>query len=249
MFEMMRDRLNCALLGIARSMPLAVLLALAACEQADSGRDGEPATSGRSALIIVDMQYDFMPGGALAAPGGDEIIPLINQLQSSFDVVVATQDWHPPDHGSFASVHPGRAPGEVIELNGLDQVLWPDHAVQGTHGAELADSLDRSRIQRVFRKGTNPEIDSYSGFFDNGRQSDTGLNDYLQSEGVTDVFVVGLALDYCVYYTALDAQHLGYRTTVLTDATRAVNLEPTDAADAVDGMREQGVRIAESADL
>lgn len=224
---------------------LVALFTLQACEEDGSTR---PAT-GKSALIIVDMQYDFIPGGALAARGGDEILPLINRLQSSFDLVVATQDWHPPGHGSFASAHPGRKVGEFIEVNGLKQELWPDHAVQGTRGAELASGLETSRIARVFRKGTNPAVDSYSGFFDNGQAGDTGLHDYLQSQAVTDVYVVGLALDYCVKYTALDAQRLGYRTTVIVDATRAVDLQQGDGEKAAREVEARGIAIRESKEL
>ncbi len=224
---------------------LVALFTLQACEGDGSMR---PVTR-KSALIIVDMQYDFIPGGALAARGGDEIVPLINRLQTSFDLVVATQDWHPPGHSSFASAHPGREVGEFIELNGLDQELWPDHAVQGTRGAELAPGLDISHIARVFRKGTNPAVDSYSGFFDNGQAGDTGLHGYLQSQGVTDVYVVGLALDYCVKYTALDAQRLGYRTMVIMDATRAVNLQPGDGEAAEREIESRGIRVIESMNL
>ena len=202
--------------------------------------------TGLRALIIVDMQNDFLPGGALAVAGGDQILGLINRLQGDFDLVVATQDWHPRGHGSFASSHAGRSPGEVIELEGLEQVLWPDHAVQGTEGAAFSTVLDQSKIARVFQKGSNPQVDSYSGFFDNGQRGDTGLNDYLRSEGVTDVYVVGLALDYCVKFTALDAQRLGFNTTLISDASRAVNLAPTDGADAIATMADAGIRIATS---
>lgn len=204
---------------------------------------------GRSALIIVDMQYDFLPGGALATAGGDEIIGIVNSLQSEFDLVVATQDWHPPGHGSFASAHPGHAVGEEVDLEGLPQMLWPDHAVQYSHGAELSAELDQQRIARVFRKGLDPAVDSYSGFFDNGHRGDTGLQDYLEAHGVTEVFVVGLALDYCVKYTALDARRIGFESTVLVDATRAVNLQPGDAERTVRELKKAGVRIELSDDL
>lgn len=209
----------------------------------------ESRESGLRALVIVDMQYDFLPGGALAVEEGDQILGLINRLQSEFDLVVATQDWHPEGHGSFASSHPGRSPGDVVELDGLDQVLWPDHAVQGTHGAALSAALDQDHIARVFQKGSNPNVDSYSGFFDNGQRGDTGLNDYLKSRGVTDVYVVGLALDYCVKFTALDAQRLGFDTTLIADASRAVNLLPGDGDDAIAMMEDAGIRIASSASV
>lgn len=229
---------------IQRRLPLFIagMLLLAAC-----GSPVEPpADAGKRALVIVDMQYDFLPGGSLPTTGGDAIVGLINRLQDAFDLVVATQDWHPADHGSFASMHPGKSPGEVIDLNGLEQVLWPDHAVQNSSGAELVDELDQASIARVFRKGTNPDVDSYSGFFDNGQRGDTGLNDYLKAQGVTEVFVVGLALDYCVKYTALDAARMGYDTTLIVDASRAVNLVPTDGEAAVQAMKAAGVRVAES---
>ena len=208
-----------------------------------------PQEAGKSALIIVDMQYDFLPGGALATTGGDEIIRPINELQGEFDLVVATQDWHPEGHGSFASSHPGRSVGEVVDLNGLDQVLWPDHAIQGSHGAELTADLDQDKIARVFQKGMNPEVDSYSGFYDNGRRGDTGLDAYLKSNGVTEVYVVGLALDYCVKYTAMDAQRAGYDTTLIVDASRAVNLEPDDGANAVGMMEAAGIQVTNTMNL
>ncbi|WP_116367566.1 bifunctional nicotinamidase/pyrazinamidase [Parahaliea mediterranea] len=223
---------------------LACVSLLSACSTVDT----TPGSEQRSALIIVDVQYDFLPGGALATAGGDAVIGIINALQPQFDLVVATQDWHPPGHGSFASSHPGHRVGEVIELQGLRQVLWPDHAVQHSHGAQLAAGLDRQPIARVFRKGQNPNVDSYSGFFDNGQRGDTGLQAYLAARGITRVVVVGLALDYCVKYTALDARRIGLHATVLTDATRAVNLAPGDAEQTLRELRQAGVSIGRSAD-
>jgi nicotinamidase/pyrazinamidase len=208
-----------------------------------------PERASIKALIIVDMQYDFLPGGSLPTAEGDEIIGLINALQHNFDLVVATQDWHPQNHGSFASNHIGRSPGELIDLNGLEQVLWPDHAVQGSPGAELLAEIENDKIARVFQKGLNPEVDSYSGFFDNGKQGDSGLNDYLRSQGVTAVYVVGLALDYCVKYTAIDAQQLGYDTTLIVDASRAVNLHPMDGDNAVVMMRDAGITVLNAGQL
>lgn len=148
-----------------------------------------------AALIIVDLQNDFLPGGALAVTAGDEIIPEINRLTSEYELVVATQDWHPGDHGSFASQHPGAQPFESGELEGLPQVLWPSHCVQGTYGAELTEKLDQNRIEAIFRKGTDPLIDSYSAFFDNARKKATGLDGFLRSRGVGEVHVCGLAAD------------------------------------------------------
>lgn len=217
-----------------------VLLLAACAEQVEA-----PQETGARALIIVDMQNDFVPGGALPAEGGDQIVGLINELQKEFELVVATQDWHPHDHGSFASNHPGRNPGEIIELNGLKQELWPDHAVQGSHGAEFVAGLDTSRIAKVFQKGTDPEVDSYSGFFDNGQKGDTGLNAFLEEQGVNEVFVVGLALDYCVKFTALDAERIGYDTTVIVDASRPVG----DGAAAIEVMQAAGVAIVSSTDI
>lgn len=214
-----------------------------------AGPSEEPANGGRRALIVVDMQYDFMPGGSLPTREGDQIVSLINRLQKSFDLVVATQDWHPDGHGSFASAHSGKIPGQVIDLNGLSQVLWPDHAVQGSHGAELVGELNQDDIARVFRKGTNPAVDSYSGFFDNGQRGDTGLNGYLRSESISEVYVVGLALDYCVKYTALDAARVGYDTTLIVDASRAVNLVPSDGDGAVQAMKAAGVRVIQASSL
>jgi len=201
------------------------------------------------ALIIVDIQYDFLPGGTLAVQEGDHIIPIVNKLEEKFDVIVATQDWHPADHGSFASNHENKNPGELIKLRGLDQVLWPDHCVQHTRGAEFSKGLNTEKIQKTFQKGTDPSIDSYSGFFDNGKRKDTGLNDYLKSQGVDEVYIVGLATDYCVKFTALDADECGYKTFVVADATRAVNLQPGDGEKTLKEMSQKGIRIIKSSEL
>jgi nicotinamidase/pyrazinamidase len=197
------------------------------------------------ALIIVDVQSDFCPGGALPVPEGDRVVEAINCMQSEFDLVVATQDWHPAKHGSFAANHPGHSPGEQIELAGLPQILWPVHCVQDTPGAELHPGLDRSRIARVFHKGTDPSVDSYSGFFDNGRRTSTGLGDYLKDQGVTDVYVCGVATDYCVKATVLDAVALGFKTHLLEDGCRGVELREGDVQRAVEEMRRQGVVIVQ----
>lgn len=198
------------------------------------------------ALVLVDIQNDFLPGGALAVGDGDKVVPVANALSPRFDLVVATQDWHPADHRSFASNHDGRDVGEVIDLNGLPQVLWPNHCVQNTWGAEFAPELDTSRIARVFRKGVDPEIDSYSGFFDNGHRRSTGLGDWLREQGVEEVWVLGLATDYCVKFTALDARHLGFRTVVVEDGCRGVNLAPDDSEKALAALREDGVEVVRS---
>lgn len=201
------------------------------------------------ALIIVDVQNDFCPGGALAVPEGDRVVPVINRLQARFDLVVATQDWHPPDHGSFAANHPGRQPGEFIELGGLEQVLWPVHCVQHTPGAAFHPDLDVARVAQVFQKGIDPNIDSYGAFFDNGHRRSTGLDDYLKERAVADVYIGGLATDYCVKYTALDAVRLGFATHVIEDACRGVNLEEGDVVRAVEEMRSHGVMIVHSKEI
>ena len=201
------------------------------------------------ALILVDIQNDFLPGGALEVPSGDAIVPLVNELLPLFNQVVATQDWHPAQHLSFASNHSDVKIGDVIDLNGLDQILWPDHCVQHSKGAAFSDDLNVDAIQMVFQKGTDINIDSYSGFFDNGHTKDTGLGAYLHSQGITEVFIVGLATDYCVKFTALDAVKLGFDTTVITDATRAVNLHPQDSENALKEMQQAGVHLVTCADL
>lgn len=195
------------------------------------------------ALIIVDVQNDFVPGGALAVREGDQVVPVINRLQQHFDFIVATQDWHPRDHGSFAANHTGRQPGEMIDLYGLRQVLWPVHCVQGSIGAEFHPDLRKSSWKAIFRKGSDKTIDSYSGFFDNGRRGDTGMGAFLEAEGVNSVFVCGLATDYCVKYTALDAISLGFETVLVKDACRAVNLKQSDESSAIAEMKASGVGI------
>lgn len=202
-----------------------------------------------NALLIVDVQNDFLPGGALAVPGGDRILPVIARLQPRFEVVVATQDWHPPSHGSFAVHHPGHRVGDIVELDGLPQILWPVHCVQGTPGAEFAPGLDRTRIEAVFRKGTDPRVDSYSAFFDNARRRSTGLSDWLRRRGAEDLYLCGLALDYCVLWSARDAVELGFRTTVVVDGTAAIEREPGDAARAVEEMKSRGVCVLESREV
>ena len=180
-----------------------------------------------SAFILVDIQNDFCPGGSLAVKEGDRVVPVVNELQKRFELIVATRDWHPAGHSSFAS-------------------LWPPHCVQGTAGAEFVAELDTSRVARVFLKGTDPEVDSYSGFFDNEHRRATGLGDYLKERGVTDVFIAGLATDYCVKFTALDAVMLGFKTTVVADACRGVEVNAGDTARALEEMAAAGAHITES---
>ena len=200
-------------------------------------------------LIVVDLQNDFLPGGALAVPDGDETVAVANAVMDRFTRVVATQDWHPAGHGSFAANQPGRAPGEVIELGGGAQVLWPVHCVQDTPGAAFAAGLQVEGITRVFVKGTDAGVDSYSGFFDNDRRSATGLGDYLREVGETEVVVLGLATDYCVKATALDARRLGLRVQLIVDACRAVDLRPGDGERALAEMQAAGVELITSAAL
>ena len=198
------------------------------------------------ALILVDLQYDFCPGGALAVARGDETVAIANRLLPYFSIVAATQDWHPSDHRSFATQHPGKKPGDMIDLEGIPQVLWPPHCVQGTTGAALHSDLDQARISQVFPKGTDRAIDSYSGFFDNGHRKSTGLADWLRERWIRRVYVMGLATDYCVKATALDARELGFETWVIEDGSRAVELRPGDGDRALAEMRAAGVTIVES---
>ncbi len=200
------------------------------------------------ALLVIDVQNDFCPGGSLPVAGGFDIIPVINTLQPLADLVVATKDWHPKNHSSFAVNH-GKQPGEIIMLDGLQQILWPAHCVQGSGGAEFVPGLKTERIAKTFLKGIDPAIDSYSGFFDNGHKRATGLGDYLKEQKITHVDVVGLATDYCVKWTALDAKQLGFDTTVILDACRGVNLKPGDVDRAIEELRAAGITILQSAEV
>lgn len=201
------------------------------------------------ALVIIDIQNDFMPFGSLPVRDGDAVVAVANDLMRRFDFVVATQDWHPADHGSFASNHPGRVPGDMVELGGVEQVLWPDHCVQDSAGASFHSALNVAGVSAVIRKGVDPEIDSYSGFFDNGHRRETGLAALLQGRNVTDVVLLGLATDYCVKFTALDARELGYKVTLAVDGCRAVDLQPGDGHRAIKEMSAAGCTIATAADL
>jgi nicotinamidase/pyrazinamidase len=192
------------------------------------------------ALIIVDVQNDFCPGGALPVPEGDQVVPVINDIQPHYELIVATQDWHPANHGSFAANHPGRSVGDQIELGGLPQILWPVHCVQETPGAEFHPALNLARVACVFRKGTAPNIDSYSGFFDNGHRASTGLGGYLRERSVDEVHVCGLATDYCVKFTALDAIELGFRVRFVKNASRGVDLHAGDVERAIAEMQCRG---------
>jgi nicotinamidase/pyrazinamidase len=199
-------------------------------------------------LIVVDVQNDFCPGGALEVKHGDEIVPLVNQLARKFENVVLTQDWHTPGHISFASSHAGRKPFETKRLRYGEQVLWPDHCVQGTRGAALHDGLDVPHAQLVIRKGFHPKVDSYSGFLEADRKTKTGLEGYLRSRGVKRVYCVGLATDFCVAWTALDARRFRFDAVVIEDACRAIDNAGSLAA-AQKAMKAAGVRRANSASL
>ncbi len=202
-----------------------------------------------SALLLIDLQNDFCPLGALPVEEGDLVIPIANALIPHFDTIVATQDWHPANHGSFAANHPWRKPGQVIDLHGLPQVLWPIHCVQDSFGAEFVQELNQEKITKVFTKGTDPTIDSYSGFFDNDHRKATGMGDWLKEQGIDTVYVMGLATDYCVKFTALDALELGFTTYLIKDASRGVNLSPGDVDNAVAEMSEKGVKVIHSTQI
>jgi nicotinamidase/pyrazinamidase len=198
-------------------------------------------------LLVIDVQNDFCPGGALAVAGGNEIVPLVNGLGQGFQHVVLTQDWHPPGHGSFASSHPGRKPFETIDLAYGPQTLWPDHCVQESAGAAFHPDLHLPHAELVIRKGFRPAVDSYSAFYENDRRTPTGLAGYLRERGLTRVFLTGLATDFCVHYSAVDARRIGFDVVLVEDACRAIDLEGSLAA-AMRSMAEAGVeRIAGSA--
>lgn len=201
------------------------------------------------ALVLVDIQNDFMPFGALPVADGDVVVPVANALAPRFELVVATQDWHPVDHGSFAVNHPGTEPGQIIELGGVPQVLWPPHCVQQTPGASFHSALDIGPVHHVVRKGTDPEIDSYSGFFDNDHRKATGLEAFLRERGIERVTLLGLATEYCVKYTALDGAALGFEVTVVADGCRAVDLALGDGERALAEMVAAGCRVVSSGDL
>ena len=199
------------------------------------------------ALIIIDMQNDFLSGGSLAVPDGEEIVAIVNSMQQYFDLVVATQDWHPSTHKSFASNNPGKKTYDEIELNGLPQILWPDHCVQGTNGAMFTPLVNMNRVEAIFRKGTDMDIDSYSGFYDNGHRKSTGLSDYLRGKLITRVYFAGLAGDFCVYFSALDALAEGFDTYLMEDAIRSIDPEKFKQAKAE--IVSRGGRIINSNDV
>ena len=202
----------------------------------------------KNALIIVDVQNDFCPGGALPVPEGDKIIPVINGISKKFFKVIATQDWHPENHISFAKTH-NKNVGEVVEIDGVKQILWPVHCVEGSSGANFHKDLDLSNVDLILRKGRNPLIDSYSAFFENDKKTETGLHYYLKGLGINDVYICGLALDYCVYYTAMDSVKLGFNTYVILDATKGVDVPEGNIEKATSHMEKEGIRLIKSSDL
>ena len=195
------------------------------------------------ALVVIDVQNDFCPGGALAVTGGDEIVAPINAMMAEFDAVILTQDWHPAGHSSFASQHPGKVPLEMTEMPYGPQVLWPDHCVQGSIGAAFHPGLATDRAELIIRKGFRAGIDSYSAFFENDHETPTGLEGYLRTRGIERLTLVGLATDFCVNFSALDAARLGFEVTVHEAACRGIDLDGSLAA-ARKGMQEAGVTLA-----
>lgn len=196
------------------------------------------------ALILIDIQNDFVPGGSLEVPRGDEIITIVNKLQEKFDLVAATQDWHPQDHISFASNHDGKKPFDTIDLDEMEQILWPDHCVQNSVGAEFHPNLSTSKIEAIIRKGIDPKIDSYSGFYDNGHKKSTGLAGYLKEKGVDELYFTGLAADVCVYFSIKDALKEEFSATLIEDATRA--LDDEKFAEMKKELQEKGMKVTDS---
>ncbi len=203
----------------------------------------------KTALIMVDLQNDFCKGGNLAVPDGDAVIPLANELQNYFDYIIVTKDWHPQDHMSFASQHAGCNVGDIIPVHGIQQVLWPDHCVQHTKGSELHPQLKLKRVDHMIHKGIQKTIDSYSAFFDNEHLRSTGLADYLREHQINDIYIMGLATDYCVKYSCLDAASLGFNVHMIEDACRGVELNPGDIKKAMKEMQEAGVKVLSCTNL
>ena len=199
-----------------------------------------------SALIVVDVQNDFCPGGGLAVTDGDKVVPVINKLMDSFSTIVATQDWHPSDHSSFSSNNSGTAVYDMKDLDGITQVMWPDHCVQGTDGADFHKELNTDKFSVVIRKGTQPRLDSYSGFLENDKKTPTGLKGYLTDKGIKKVYVTGLATDYCVLYTAMDAKSAGFEVYLVSDACRGVDFPEGNVDKAIQQMQENGIKIITS---
>lgn len=202
-----------------------------------------------SALVIVDVQNDFCPGGALAVKDGDGVIEIINSIMGCFNRIVATQDYHPSGHISFASSHRGRSPGDVINVGGVEQMLWPEHCVEGSAGADFHSNLKISMVDIIVRKGRNPEVDSYSAFFENDRKTRTGLDGYLKDVGIKNVYFAGLATDYCVFFSAMDCRRLGFKTYLVVDGCRGVDLPKGNVQRVIREMKESGITIIESSSI
>ncbi len=197
----------------------------------------------KKALLLIDIQNDFLPTGALPVKDGDEVISVANQEMENFDFVIATQDWHPKNHESFASMHEGKNSGDIIDLYGLTQILWPNHCIQNSEGASLSSKLNLDKIDIVVQKGTDSTVDSYSGFFDNGRKKETKLNSILKDSGVEELFIMGLATDYCVKFTVLDALSLDYKVNLIQDGCRGVELNQGDIENALNEMKKAGANL------
>jgi nicotinamidase/pyrazinamidase len=202
-----------------------------------------------SVLLVTDVQNDFCPGGSLAVNEGDRVVPVINRIIRSFTRIVATQDWHPQDHISFAVNHPGKKVHDVVEVDGMKQVLWPMHCVQGTSGADFHPALHTENFALILHKGMNPRVDSYSTFTENDKQTVTGLEGYLKGLGIASVYLCGLATDYCILYSALDAVDLGFKTHVVLDACRGVDVPDGNVAKSVKTMQEHGIILTRSSEL
>lgn len=207
------------------------------------------ATKKDSALIIIDVQNDFCPGGSLAVKNGDTVVPVINAISKDFPLVVATQDWHPEGHVSFASSHTGKTPGDTVSLGKEVQLLWPDHCVQGSRGADFHPGLDLRPVQFIVRKGTSLRMDSYSAFFENDKKTSTGLEFLLKGLGIRAVYLLGLATDYCVFYSAMDAVSLGFATCLLIDGCRGVDIPEGNIDAALVAMRNRGIAVIRSEDV
>ena len=194
-----------------------------------------------NALILIDIQNDFLPGGSLEVPKGDEIIDNVNSIMDNYNIVVATKDWHPKDHISFASNHKNKNVGQIIKINNLDQMLWPDHCIKDSKGSEFPKKLDSHKIHKIFYKGVDSDIDSYSGFYDNGKIRSTGLSNFLKKSNINQVDIVGLATDYCVKNSSIDAYNEGFKTKVLCCCVRGISVETTETA--FKEMKDMGISI------
>ncbi len=199
--------------------------------------------------MVIDVQNDFCPGGTLAVKNGDKVVPVINHIMKKFSKAIATQDWHPESHVSFARNHPGKKAYDVIDVNGISQVLWPVHCVAGKKGAELHPDLDKTMFDIIVRKGTNPNIDSYSAFMENDKKTNTGLGGFLEGLSIQQVYLCGLATDYCVFYSALDARRLGFETSVIIDACQGIDEPKGNLDKAVNTMKDNEIKIIDSTAL